>query len=142
MSPVLLVDGHSVIFAWPELRRQHGIRTGRAREDLVRQLRSFADASGWRVAVVFDGKGPDIGQEEESGVQVFYSPAGKTADSVIERLVCRYAKQREVTVATDDGAERVTVDAFGGRWISTDGLRELIETARTDFERFAKRYLR
>jgi predicted RNA-binding protein with PIN domain len=142
MVPVLLVDGHSVIFAWPELREKHAGRTGYARDELVRALRGFADASGWRVAVVFDGRGEKVGQEELDGVQIFYSATGQTADSVIERLVCQYATIREVTVATDDGAEQTTVDAFGGRWISTDGLRDLLQQTRSDFERDLKRYRR
>ena len=51
----LIVDGHSVIFAWPELRLQHGRRTGAARDELVRQLTAYQDASGIRVVAVFDG---------------------------------------------------------------------------------------
>ena len=53
----LIVDGHSVIFAWPELRALHSRRTGAARDELVRRLTQYQDSSGVRVVVVFDGRG-------------------------------------------------------------------------------------
>ena len=53
----LIVDGHSVIFAWPELRKLHARRTSLARDALTKKLRDYQDWTGTRVAVVFDGKG-------------------------------------------------------------------------------------
>ena len=53
----LIVDGHSVIFAWPELRKLHARRSSLARESLIKQLRDYQDWTGVRVVVVFDGKG-------------------------------------------------------------------------------------
>jgi uncharacterized protein len=45
----LIVDGHSVIFAWPDLRALHARRTGAARDELVRQLTAYPDrADFWR----------------------------------------------------------------------------------------------
>jgi uncharacterized protein len=32
----LIVDGHSVIFAWPELRKLHARRSSLAREALIK----------------------------------------------------------------------------------------------------------
>ena len=37
----LIVDGHSVIFAWPELRKRHARRSSLAREALTKQLRDY-----------------------------------------------------------------------------------------------------
>ncbi|HJY54729.1 MAG TPA: NYN domain-containing protein, partial [Candidatus Udaeobacter sp.] len=53
----LIVDGHSVIFAWPELRKLHARRSSLAREALIKQLRDYQDWTGVRAVVVFDGKG-------------------------------------------------------------------------------------
>ena len=50
----LVVDGHSVIFAWPELRKLHGRRSSLARDVLIRQLRAYQDWTGVHVVVVFD----------------------------------------------------------------------------------------
>jgi len=53
----LIVDGHSIIFAWPELRKLHARRSSLAREALIKQLRDYQDWTGVSVVVVFDGKG-------------------------------------------------------------------------------------
>src|SRR3954466_12428078 len=88
----LVVDGHSVIFAWPELRKLHQRRTSLAREALIKRLRDYQDWTGVRVVLVFDGKGPDVSvQADPHDIQVFYSRKGQTADAVVERLASKYA---------------------------------------------------
>jgi predicted RNA-binding protein with PIN domain len=127
----LIVDGHSVIFAWPELRKLHARRTSLAREALTKQLRDYQDWTGTRVAVVFDGKGQSVSVSSDPGeIQVFYSREGQTADSIIERLASKYAKRFELTVATSDLMEAETVHACGAESISPDGLRGLLADAR------------
>ncbi|HEX8281734.1 MAG TPA: NYN domain-containing protein, partial [Chthoniobacterales bacterium] len=96
----LIVDGHSVIFAWPELRKLHERRTSLARDALARQLRDYQDWTGVRVVVVFDGKGSAVDASAEPGeIQIFYSRAGQTADSIVERLASKYASQFNLLVA-------------------------------------------
>ena len=111
MKPrVLIVDGHSIISQWPDLTLQHAKRTAVARESLVRMLTGLQDNTDWHVTVVFDGNG--VKPTEVSGphgIQVFYSTADQTADSVIERLAAKYSDRYEVTVATNDFMERTTV---------------------------------
>jgi uncharacterized protein len=127
----LIVDGHSVIFAWPELRKLHARRTSLAREALIKQLRDYQDWTGVRVVVVFDGKGRKIeATSEPSDVQVFYSRAGQTADAIIERLASKYAKHFEIMVATSDSMEGETVEACGAGWISSEALRGILSSAR------------
>jgi len=127
---ILLVDGHSVIFAWPDLAEIHRRNTASARENLVRRLTSLQDSSEWEVAVVFDGRGAKASSESEpSGIAVFYSKSGQTADEIIERLAAKYAATCEVTVATDDHMERTTVEALGGMSISTGQLLSEIDSA-------------
>jgi len=129
----LIVDGHSVIFAWPELRKLHAWRSSLAREDLMKRLRDYQDWTGVRVVVVFDGKGRKIETTSEpSDVQVFYSHTGQTADAIIERLASKYAKRFEITVATSDSMEAETIAACGAEWISPEGLRGLLSSARRD----------
>jgi predicted RNA-binding protein with PIN domain len=130
-SDYLIVDGHSVIFAWPELRELHQRRTSLAREVLIKKLRDYQDWTGIRTVIVFDGKGPTISESSEPGeIQIFYSRAGQTADSVIERLVSKYASQFRVTVATSDYLEQQTTAAFGADCISAEALRGLLAEAR------------
>jgi uncharacterized protein len=127
----LIVDGHSVIFAWPELRKLHARRSSLAREALIKQLRDYQDWTGVRVVVVFDGKGKKIeATSDPADVQVFYSRTGQTADAIVERLASKYAKRFELMVATSDSLEAETVQACGAEWISPEGLRSLLFSAR------------
>jgi predicted RNA-binding protein with PIN domain len=127
----LIVDGHSVICAWPELRQAHARRTSLARDLLVRKLRDYQDWTGVRVVVVFDGKGSAVDATAEPGeIQIFYSRAGQTADAVIERLASKYAAQFRLLIATDDYLEQQTTSASGAECISAEGLRAMLEEPR------------
>ena len=138
-SRYLIVDGHSVIFAWPELRKLHHRRTSLGREELVKQLTEYQDSTGIRVVAVFDGKGAKISEETApGGIQIFYSAAGQTADSVIERLVATYAAKHEIMVATSDFQEQQTATSFGALVVSAEGLREWLEHAKADLVRELK----
>jgi uncharacterized protein len=127
----LIVDGHSVIFAWPELREMHQRRTSLARDALVRQLREYQDWTGVHVVVVFDGRGAAVDASAEPGeIQIFYSRAGQTADSIVERLASKYASQYRLLVATDDYLEQETASACGAECVSAEALRGLLDEAR------------
>src|SRR5436305_6129181 len=127
----LIVDGHSVIFAWPELRKLHARRSSLARETLVKQVRDYQDWTCVHIVVVFDGKGKKVeATSDPADVQIFYSRSGQSADSIIERLASKYAKRYELMVATSDSMEAETVHACGAESISPDGLRELLASAR------------
>ena len=128
----LIVDGHSVIFAWPELRALHERRSSLGREALIKQLRHYQDWTGVHVAVVFDGRGSKVSELSDPGeIQIFYSRAGQTADAVIERLAAKYAADSDLIVATSDSMERQTVMASGAECISPEGLRDLLNEARS-----------
>src|SRR4051794_22855838 len=99
----LLVDGHSVIHSWDDLRKLHAAGDKRylAREELLKRMRLLQDMSRQRVVVVFDGTLSQLtDQREDGGIQVLYAEAGRTADSIIERLAAKYAKQVEIRVCT------------------------------------------
>lgn len=126
----LIVDGHSVIFGWPELRSLHERRTSLARDALVRKLRDYQDWTGVRTVVVFDGRGSDVNAMAEPGeIQIFYSRAGQTADSIVERLASKYGSEFQLLVATGDYLEQETVSASGAECISVEGLRSLLDEA-------------
>ena len=138
----VIVDGHSVIHAWEDLRRLHLNRSRRylAREALLKRLRLYQDMTGLRVVVVFDGVGEKISEERESaGLQIFYADSGCTADSVIERLVARYATTFAIRVATADGMERDTVEAFGALCVSPEDLLFEVQRAESDLGRRIKK---
>ncbi|CAN5846648.1 NYN domain-containing protein [soil metagenome] len=138
----LLVDGHSVIHAWEELHRLHLKSAQRhlARLELLRRLRTYQDMSGIRVVVVFDGTGTQLTDERETqGLQIFYADASRTADSVIERLVAKYAATHALRVATGDRMEWETVRALGADWLSPLDLRLEVERAEGDLRRRIKK---
>lgn len=136
----LIVDGHSVIFAWPELRRLHNRRTSLARDELVKTLTAYQDASGVRVVAVFDGTGGKANEATEpGGIQIFYSAAGQTADAIVERLVAKYGQQHEITVATSDLMEQQTVTTFGALVVSAEGLRDYLKEADRELRREIKK---
>jgi hypothetical protein len=135
----LIVDGHSVIFAWPELRKLHQRRSGLAREALIKQLRDYQDHTGVKVVVVFDGTGTSVSENSEpSDIQVFYSERGQTADAIIERLANKYGERFDLTVATSDHLEQQTVMACGAACISPKVLGEILEETRTSWNRSQK----
>ncbi|MFN2476572.1 MAG: NYN domain-containing protein [Chthoniobacterales bacterium] len=127
----LIVDGHSVIFAWPELRALHERRTSLARDVLTRKLRDYQDWTGVRVVAVFDGRGAAVGAIAEPGeIQIFYSRDGQTADSIVERLASKYGSDYRLLVATSDFLEQETAAACGAECISAEALRGLLDEAR------------
>jgi len=127
----LIVDGHSIIFTWPELRNLHRRRPSLAREALITQLRDYQDWTGVRVIAVFDGTGSRVTELSNPGdLHIFYSKRGHTADAIIERLTSKYAERFDLSVATADSLERQIVHANGASWISPEMLRQIIAQAR------------
>lgn len=121
----LLVDAHNLIFATPDLADLHRRKPAAAREQLVRLLESYQDASGVRVVVVFDGgtqPRTTAGLSGPAGVQVFYPQAGQTADAIVERLVLKYAATHRLTVATNDNLIRTAAVAAGASTMDSETL--------------------
>jgi len=140
MARYLIVDAHSVIFAWPDLRAMHSRRMSLARDALIKLLTEYQDYTGVRTVAVFDGKGSEVGEESDpGGIQVFYSAQGQTADAVIERLAATYAREHDLTVATDDLLEQHTASSFGATAVSTELLRQMLEESQGSLRRELKR---
>jgi predicted RNA-binding protein with PIN domain len=131
----LVVDGHSVIFSWPDLRALHERNRAVARKALADRLGKLHDTTPWRVTLVLDGKlgtanTPGSAQAQPGEMVVCYATADQTADSIIERLVAASGVAAEIVVITADEAEKMTVESLGATTASPDWLRE--EMARED----------
>ena len=138
---VLIVDGHSIIHAWAELKKLHsrGEKRYLAREALLRSMRLLQDMSGQSVVVVFDGNQAKITDErEKGGIQIFYADAGRTADSVIERLAAKYAATYTLRICTADGMIWETITALGASWLSPDDLKYELDRAESEKDRIIK----
>lgn len=128
----LLVDGHSVMHAWPELRKDQRNTNLRhlARLELMKRLRTYQDMSGRQVVIVFDGTHSQRSEEREpDGLQVIYAEASTTADAILERLANRYAKDHPMQVVSADGMVRETILACGADWTSPEMLKSMCEDA-------------
>ena len=115
-----------------------------ARDALIKHLTAYQDQSGVRVVLVFDGKGAKIAEETEpGGIQVFYAPADRTADSIIERLVAKYSAAHRLTVASSDGLVQQTSLTFGAELcLTAEQLRTTLDAAGRIFEREIKGHRR
>jgi predicted RNA-binding protein with PIN domain len=132
----LVVDGHSVIFAWPDLRVLHERNRAVARKSLIDRLGHLHDTSFWRITLVFDGKlgravptAPDRPEE----MVVCYAAEDQTADSIIEKLVAASGVASNILVVTADHAEKLTVESLGAAAASPDWLRLELEKGETSF---------
>jgi predicted RNA-binding protein with PIN domain len=127
MKERLVIDGYSLLYRDDEsLARHHAGRPAAARRLLVRKVERVAPQLARRVTVVFDGRdrgGP--GEEFVGGVvEVLFSPASLTADSVIERLVSGDPDPGGILVVCSDRAERETVEAAGASSMSCGDFLE------------------
>jgi predicted RNA-binding protein with PIN domain len=136
------VDGHNVMHAWPELKRQQSVASKRhlARLELMQRLRNYQDMTGTQVVLVFDGTQAKISEErEKEGLQIIYADAKSTADTIIERLTAKYASQHQLRVASADGMVRETVLALGAEWVSPEVLSLLCDDAERDMRNRIKK---
>jgi predicted RNA-binding protein with PIN domain len=113
----ILIDGYSLLHNWPQLAPGRPRFSAQAREELIRRLSRYQDATHLPITVFFDGAGARMAKAppgENGSIEVLYSRSGQTADQMIERAAYRFAAYGEVLAVTDDIAERETVISMGG----------------------------
>jgi predicted RNA-binding protein with PIN domain len=140
----VLVDGYSLLHYCLELAPDRPRHSEAARDELVRWLTRYHDATGTPVSVFFDGAGQRrrAAAAPTPGVEILYSRAGQTADQMIERTTHRLRAYGDVLVVTDDRAEQDTVIALGGTVASCENFIRTVEAARTDLQHDLKRHNR
>ena len=127
---LLVVDGYNVIYKSDRyLARMDETSDGdpfeQARDLLVADVAAYAKGR-YEPVIVFDAAGnvsPERPDLSKAGVRMVFSPAGESADTVIERLVteARLAPQA-VTVVTSDNTIRATVGGIPVTRVSSDVL--------------------
>jgi predicted RNA-binding protein with PIN domain len=130
----LLVDGHSVIFSWTELRALHQKKPAQAREVLIKQLQELHDTSFWKVTLVFDGRFGSPVVRSPCDMVVAYSTEGQSADSIIEQLVGTLGVAPQILVITADEAEKRTIEALGAEAASPDWLKQELDSQQKSFK--------
>ena len=130
-------QSYSLLHNWPELAEGAVRHSETARDALVDMLTQYQDACGTPVTVFFDGRGTRKTKPKNTAgkpVEVLFSNAGQTADSLIERAAARFQPYGEVLVVTDDLAERDTVTTFGGSVASCENFIRMIQNALADLQ--------
>ena len=113
----VVVDGNNVTWA---LR----IGGGPAVDEFLQRLEMAAASKDWEVTVIFDG--PERYLPRESGLLVVWYGRGKSADSLIERMVYEAADRAQFVVVTEDRAEGDLVRGKGARvWSAQRLLQEM-----------------
>lgn len=129
---LLIVDGYNVLRSGNRYRpvsAAHPDYTDDAfniaRERLINDVVSFAGRD-WRAIIVFDGTRNEFSRgevETVGGVQIMFSPAGQSADKVIEKLAHDARERRiETLVVTSDATIQDTVFGGGVDRMSADGF--------------------
>ena len=74
-----------------------------------------------QTTIVFDGRkaGSDAALTSKY-LEVFFSPGNLSADTVIERLVCKSPNSGKILVVTSDHAEHDTVSSAGAYTMSSE----------------------
>jgi uncharacterized protein len=140
----ILVDGYSLLHHWPELAPGKPRYSMEARDELIRILTLYRDATHTPITIVFDGAGKthDTAFPSTPDLEILYSRDGKTADQVIERVAVRMREFGEVLAVTDDYAERDTVFFHGGLASSCSNFIAAVEQALGEQERNIARHNR
>ena len=127
---LLVVDGYNVIYKSARyLARMDETADGdpfeQARDLLVADVAAYAKGR-YEPVIVFDAAGnvsPERPDLSKAGVRLVFSPAGESADAVIERLVTEQRLlPRAVTVVTSDNTIRATVGGIPVTRVSSDVL--------------------
>jgi len=138
----LIVDGNNVGRAWGDTGKLWRRDADAARARVVESVKLWHDAMGWRVSVVFDGRGSKLDVSSPSGESTFmvvYSPAGVTADTVIEQWVSNSREPPDCVVVTADRALRDAVTAMGADTIGSRELRAWLQRAEAGTHRTIER---
>jgi predicted RNA-binding protein with PIN domain len=138
----LIVDGNNVGRAWGHTGKLWRRDADAARAQVVEEVKLWHDAKGWRVSVVFDGRGSGLDVATPTGEDSFvvaYSPSGVTADTIIEQWVGNSRDPAACVVVTADRALRDTVSALGAETIGSRALREWLEQAAAGAKRGIER---
>lgn len=93
----IVVDGPSLLAAWPELGA--GKNRAAARQELVSQLIQYQDVTGAAITVVFDASAEELEDGlPGAGLELLLCPLGQTPLQAMQRMVHRLAHRGPVTV--------------------------------------------
>ena len=142
----ILIDGYSLLHAWPEIAPGQPRHSAAAREELLSILAQYQDFNGTPMTVFFDGAGAPAGTPKVHStpkLEILYSKAGRTADDMIERTAHRLKPYGEALVVTNDFVERDMIIGMGHHSSSCENfirdIGNVLDELRTEVERISRR---
>jgi predicted RNA-binding protein with PIN domain len=145
MAEHYFIDAYNVMHKSSLLRPVAAENLERAREMLLDKVVCFCMSGSKEVTVVFDGR-----QEEQSlsvqavnghvaGMQIIFSPANTSADSVIERLIYQQRNRMQCIVVSNDGGLRSLCRGMGALTMEADSfltsVRQFQQSAKAVIEK-------
>ncbi len=130
LEELLIVDGYNIIFASPELKELSKVNIDSAKDALKDMLANYQGYKGCRIIVVFDGyrkKGNSGSTEKYFDLEVVHTKQDETADAYIERTVHLLVSKYNITVATNDNLEQLTILSQGALRMSANMLMQEME---------------
>ncbi|PKK38986.1 Ribosome protection-type tetracycline resistance protein, group 2 [Clostridiaceae bacterium JG1575] len=128
--PRVLVDGHNILYAWPELQDLLLVNPEAAKEKLLDLLENYAGFTDYDVVVVFDAwrvRGGKGSRQRRGLLEVVHTKEGQTADRYIEEAAMSDASKQPVIVATSDLLEgQVAIAAGAMVWNALRFRREVL----------------
>ena len=139
---LLIVDGYNVLRSGSRYRLDSDEdytddAFNNARDRLIDDVVSLAGRDSSAI-IVFDGGGNQFSTGQPTmvgGVRIVFSPAGQSADKVIEKLA-RDARERgvETMVVTSDATIQNTVFGLGVDRMSANGFSHAVEVSHQEYE--------
>ncbi len=125
----LIIDGYNLLYKDEVLAAARNDLQA-ARQQLVRRVENAAPEKARRISVVFDGRegGRDVAFDAPH-LEVLFSPANRTADAVIERMVVDAENPGRILVVTSDLIEAQIVSSAGASVLSCETFISRCDTA-------------
>jgi len=103
MSLHIIIDGYNLIRQSPRLKRLDHQDIQLGRQGLLEELALYKKRKRHRITVVFDGTNAPVFTQQQDrfrGIDVQFSPAGESADTIIKRMAAR-EREKALIVSSD-----------------------------------------
>lgn len=126
MKKLLIVDGYNLIYATDRYDQWRESDLELARVKLIEDLATLKAIHGYDIVLIFDAAKTNAHARTNAqilGIDVWFTRAGETADSMIERMAAQSTYEGDVIVATSDYCQQKVIFRQG---VSRKSSRELV----------------
>lgn len=135
----LLIDAYNVIHSIPEMKKLLNAHLPSVIDAFGKYVIPVHDANHLRTTLVFDGNGREIEIQrpfkDDLNFSYLFSPAGVTADSIIEQLVLSSKKNQPFIVVSRDIPLLHTVTSVGAQTMSPGEFIDWVERSKSSISR-------